>query len=68
MAELDLCCEDLQSAVDGEDHPTLFFSDERVLCLATGFEESEDGPVWYDTPIKFCPFCGSDITEAQISV
>ena len=65
------CCAKLEEALtEGEKRNfSLIVEPETVLFLAICWAPATPGPggFWYDTPIYYCPFCGTQLqTEAAV--
>jgi hypothetical protein len=57
------CCKDLADAM--KQPPTSFFRVEEngVLYLTVGYQQTDEGPGWFDQAVLFCPFCGARLQD-----
>ncbi len=59
------CCTDLRLALAPGVTPLLRVQPDGVLYLAVGAMETADGTAWFDQPVLFCPFCGSQLQNRE---
>jgi hypothetical protein len=55
------CCTDLRLALASGVTPLLRVRQNGVLYMAVGAMETVDGTAWFDQPVLFCPFCGTQL-------
>ena len=44
-----------------QSRPLLRVEQNGVLFMTVRIAETPDGLAWFDTPVLFCPFCGSHL-------
>jgi hypothetical protein len=61
------CCEGLKDAMQGDGFAPLIAEEDGVLYMSIGLseEEDEEGGDTLDTPIYFCPFCGTKLQTPE---
>jgi len=61
------CCEALKEAMEGDENSVpLIAEDDGVLFMSVALlQDDDDTGNTYDTPVLFCPFCGTKLQTAQ---
>ncbi len=59
------CCKDLAEAMSIPPNSFFFVSKNAVLYQTVGYEQTEQGPGWFDQAVIFCPFCGKQLQSKE---
>jgi len=68
IAATSFCCDLLGEVVAGLPEPVqpmLHVSEDGVLMMVVGVVETEDGPGYLDQAVMHCPFCGTQLQDAD---
>jgi hypothetical protein len=58
------CCENLRQAMHSGKNS--MFSDEAgILMLNVAIVQMPDSTGWFAKPVRFCPFCGTELQSAE---
>jgi hypothetical protein len=63
--EFGSCCKDLKDAMNVPPNSFFRVEDNGILYLTIGYVPTEDGPGFFDQAVKFCPFCGTKLQDAD---
>jgi hypothetical protein len=58
------CCDDLRQAM----HPgknSMFNVEDGILFLNIAIVPMESATGWFTKPVRFCPFCGTELQSAE---
>jgi hypothetical protein len=58
------CCEDLRMAMHKRDNST-FTVEGGILFLTIGIVSMERQTGVFTKPVRFCPFCGTEVQSAE---
>jgi hypothetical protein len=58
------CCEDLRQAMHSRESST-FQVEDGVLFLTIGIVQTEQQLGYFTKPVRFCPFCGTELQLAE---
>jgi NADH pyrophosphatase NudC (nudix superfamily) len=64
MTAFGMCCEDLRQSMHNKEG-SMFRVDEGVLSLTIGIVPMAKEVGHFTKPIRFCPFCGTELQSAN---
>ena len=64
MGAFGTCCEDLRQAMHRKESSTFQVEDE-MLFLTIGIVRMEKEVGYFTKPVRFCPFCGTELQPAE---
>ena len=59
------CCTDLRDAMSQPPESLFRIEENGVLYLSIGYVETEQGPGFFDSAVRYCPFCGVELQTSE---
>jgi len=58
------CCEDLRQAMHAGNN-SMFNDEDGILLLNVAVVPMQGSTGWFSKPVRFCPFCGTELQPAE---
>jgi hypothetical protein len=58
------CCDALKSCLE-QPNPMFFVEENGTFFMSIGYAKTDNGVVWFDHAVFFCPFCGKQLQDKE---